>query len=127
MRSPDATQRSCGALLNRGRPDASAWYGPGCAERDGGWRTPAGALRSLRQRATTLPRGRERFVAGHHREFLVIIPRLLRLRRLLYLEQIEVVHEASVGQHLALRKQIVDRKLLQLRSDRLCILGAGGL
>src|SRR3954469_13165108 len=87
----------------------------------------APGTRLLCQRAATLGRDWERLVAGHHRKFLVVIPRLLRFRRLLNLEQIEIVHEAPVGQYLALRKQIVDRKLLQLRRDRLSVLGAGRL
>src|SRR3982074_1237306 len=78
-------------------------------------RCTASGTRSLRQRAAALGRGRERLVAPHQGELLVVIPGFLGLRRFLDLEQIEVVHKASVRQHLALGKQIVDRKLLQLR------------
>ncbi len=72
----------------------------------------------LRQRAAALGRGRIGLVAGHHGELLVVIPWLLGFRRLLDLEQIEVLHHAAIGEHLAaLGEGVIDRKFLQLLRD----------
>src|SRR5215216_7028081 len=72
-------------------------------------------LRSFRQRTTAVLGGWERLVAGDYRELLVVIPGLLGFRRLLHLEQIEVMHHAAVFEYLAaLREHVVDRQLLQL-------------
>src|SRR6516162_11924916 len=82
---------------------------------------------SLRQRTAAFFRAEERLVAGHHGELLVVVPRLLRFRGLLHLEQIHVVDHTAILLHLALRKGVVDRQFLQLLGHGFRILGAGRL
>src|SRR5215204_7015456 len=82
----------------------------------------------LRQRAAAVLRGREGLVARDRREVLVVVPRPLRFRRLLDLEQVHVVHHAPVLEHLALLgEEVLDRHLVQLLRHRLGLVGAGGL
>src|SRR6516225_6974031 len=61
---------------------------------------------SLHQRTAAFFRAEERLVARHHGELLVVVPRLLRFRGLLHLEQIHVVDHAAILLHLALRKGV---------------------
>ena len=61
------------------------------------------------------------------RELLVVVPRPLAVGRLLHLHQVHVVEHAAVAAPCRRGEDVVDRHLVQLRRDRLGLVGAGGL
>src|SRR5262245_58506230 len=84
---------------------------------------PRLALESaLDQRATAFGQRAEGFVRWNGGAELVVVPRSLRLRRLLDLEQIHRMDLAPVGAHRALAEQlVVGRHLFHLGHDRLAV------
>src|SRR3546814_5103873 len=65
-------------------------------------------------------------VSRDRREDLVVVPRPLRLRRLLHLDQIHVAHHTAVGTDGGgVGHEVVDRHFLHLLRDRLGLVGAG--
>src|SRR5882757_10870084 len=83
------------------------------AGNDGLW------LSFLHQRAARRFQRLERLIAGNRRQQLVVVPAAFRLRRLLDLEQIHVVHHAAVLANPAIFcEHVVDRSILHDLHDR---------
>src|SRR5665213_668089 len=74
---------------------------------------------SLDERTASFAHRTERLVGGNRREHLVVVPRRLRFRRLLHLDQVCRMQRASVDADRALAEQrVVGRHLLHLVDDR---------
>src|SRR5688572_12051210 len=72
----------------------------------------------LDERAASLGQRTERLLRGDRRADLVVVPRTLRLRRLLHLDEISRVDLASVGADRALAEQrVVGRLRFHVRDD----------
>src|SRR4029079_3806651 len=79
-------------------------------------RTPP--VGSFHQRAAAVLERAERLVGRDRREDLVIVPRRLRLRRCLHLDQVARMYLAAVAANRALAEQrVVGRHLFHLRDD----------
>src|SRR5688572_21792811 len=77
---------------------------------------PAAGALLLHERAVALVHRPERLLGGNDGALLVVVPRALRLRRLLHLEQVRGMHLSPVGANGALAEErIVRGRLLHLR------------